>query len=49
MKFIQLLFVIGWLSATQLNAQTEPQAGEWKTWVIPSGKAYRLPPPPDAG
>ena len=29
-------------------AQIEPGAGSWKTWVIPSGKAYRLPPPPDA-
>lgn len=48
MKRIQLLFVIGWLSATQLNAQIEPNAGTWKTWVIPSAEAYRLPPPPDA-
>ena len=29
-------------------AQIEPGAGAWKTWVIPSGNAYRLPPPPDA-
>ncbi|RYY92522.1 MAG: phosphatase PAP2 family protein, partial [Chitinophagaceae bacterium] len=26
-------------------AQTEPQAGTWKTWFIPSVRAYRLPPP----
>lgn len=26
-------------------AQVEPEAGTWKTWVIPSGKAYRLPAP----
>ena len=24
----------------------EPSAGEWRTWVIPSGEAYRVPPPP---
>ena len=27
----------------------EPKAGTWKTWVISSGKDYRVPPPPDAG
>jgi membrane-associated phospholipid phosphatase len=26
----------------------EPQAGKWKTWIIPSGQSYRVPPPPDA-
>jgi membrane-associated phospholipid phosphatase len=26
----------------------EPGAGSWKPWVIPSGAAYRVPPPPDA-
>ena len=26
----------------------EPQAGNWKTWVITSGKDFRVPPPPDA-
>src|SRR5260370_21909969 len=36
------------LSGTyHVAAQTEPQAGQWKTWVIASGSAYRLPPPPD--
>ncbi len=25
----------------------EPNAGAWKTWVIPSGKDFRAPPPPD--
>jgi membrane-associated phospholipid phosphatase len=24
----------------------EPNAGRWKTWVIPSGQALRVPPPP---
>jgi len=26
----------------------EPNAGMWKTWVIPSGRDFRAPPPPDA-
>lgn len=30
------------------HAQVEPQAGNWKTWVISSGKEFRVPPPPDA-
>ncbi len=35
-------------AATSLSAQTEPQAGQWKTWVISSGGAFRLPAPPNA-
>ena len=27
-------------------SQIEPGAGNWKTWVIPSGRALRVPPPP---
>jgi hypothetical protein len=26
----------------------EPNAGQWRTWVISSGKDYRVPPPPGA-
>jgi membrane-associated phospholipid phosphatase len=26
----------------------EPKAGNWKTWIISSGKDYRVAPPPDA-
>src|ERR1041385_5674692 len=33
----------GELKATD---QVEPNAGNWKTWVISSGKDYRVPPPP---
>lgn len=32
--------------AVRLSAQVEPTAGNWNTWFIPSGKAYRLLPPP---
>jgi membrane-associated phospholipid phosphatase len=34
--------------AGSLSAQTEPRAGQWKTWVIASGRALRLPAPPNA-
>ncbi|MFN8343656.1 MAG: phosphatase PAP2 family protein [Spirosomataceae bacterium] len=30
------------------RAQTEPNAGKWKTWFISSGASYRLPAPPSA-
>jgi membrane-associated phospholipid phosphatase len=36
------------IAAASLPAQTEPQAGQWKTWVISSGSAFRLPAPPNA-
>ncbi len=36
--------------ATQARSQRdkpiEPRAGNWKTWVISSGRDYRVPPPP---
>jgi membrane-associated phospholipid phosphatase len=28
------------------TAQIEPTAGQWKTWIISSGRDYRVPPPP---
>ncbi len=39
------------LSGSCAFAQTgsiEPEAGKWKTWAIPTGKDFRVPPPPDA-
>lgn len=30
----------------QFNGPIEPNAGNWKPWVIASGKDYRVPPPP---
>jgi membrane-associated phospholipid phosphatase len=30
------------------QSQIEPDAGNWRTWVISSGKDYRVPPPPSA-
>src|SRR6266852_2242683 len=45
-KFMWL--IIGLSLACNLPAQVEPNAGQWKTWVIASGRALRLPAPPDA-
>src|ERR1700724_3116963 len=44
-KLISYLF--GASMMCTLMAQVEPGAGKWKTWVIPSGSALRLPAPPD--
>src|SRR6266700_4229020 len=30
------------------DGQIEPNAGNWATWVISSGRDYRVPPPPGA-
>jgi len=40
--------ITGLAFAGNLSAQVAPQAGQWKTWVIASGSALRLPAPPDA-
>ncbi len=44
-KKITVWIALLWL-IMPLYAQVEPDAGTWKTWFIPSGKTYRLPPPP---
>jgi membrane-associated phospholipid phosphatase len=36
------------IMASQIQAQVEPGAGNWKPWFIKSGKAWRLPPPPSS-
>src|SRR5579864_5803325 len=38
--------LIGLSLVGSLYGQVEPGAGQWKTWVIPSGSAMRLPAPP---
>lgn len=43
-KYLPLLTVLVLLTAT-VQAQTEPAAGNWKTWFISSGKEYRLAAP----
>src|SRR6516164_7896119 len=40
-RFVNLVFAV-----LPLSAQVEPNAGQWKTWVIPSGSSLRLPAPP---
>jgi membrane-associated phospholipid phosphatase len=34
------------LLALSASAQIEPNAGQWKTWVLTSGNQFRLPAPP---
>jgi membrane-associated phospholipid phosphatase len=45
LRYISLVILF---SLNSLSAQVEPNAGQWRTWVLPSGSALRLPPPPDA-
>lgn len=42
------MLIVALLMTLQLHAQIEPHAANWKTWFIPSGKAFRLPPPPSS-
>ena len=43
-----IFYFLGTSLMCTLMAQVEPGAGKWKTWVIPSGSALRLPAPPDS-
>ncbi len=48
--FFSAVFAIVLASANLALAQSdqiESNAGTWKTWVISSGKDFRVPPPPD--
>lgn len=45
MKKILSILAALLLMIARLQAQLEPAAGNWKTWFITSGKAYRLPSP----
>ena len=45
MKKILSILSAALLALLILHAQTEPAAGNWKTWFITSGKDYRLPAP----
>src|SRR5262245_37291220 len=48
----RLLMLVAIVAFLPLNAEAgdpiEPGAGNWKTWVISSGRDYRVPPPPGA-
>ncbi len=41
------LAAIAIVSALQLKAGIEPDAGTWRTWVVGNVSSLRLPPPPD--
>lgn len=51
-KLLSILVVFALLSseviAQSFRSKTgiEPNAGTWKTWVIPSGNSFAIPPPP---
>ncbi|WP_336516524.1 phosphatase PAP2 family protein [Pollutibacter soli] len=45
MKRTILMLAVLTFGYTHVKAQTEPGAGNWVTWFIPSGKSYRLSPP----
>jgi len=49
MKKIFAIVIATVFTNTFVNAQTEPTAGNWKTWFITSGKEYRLPAPLSPG
>lgn len=56
MGWSRMVLTLGFMTLTlPLHAQNkhadppvEPSAGQWKTWVISSGKDFRVPPPPSA-
>jgi membrane-associated phospholipid phosphatase len=45
-----VLMLLAMLLPLQAHAEgpNEPNAGTWRTWVISSGRDYRVPPPPGA-
>lgn len=47
MKHTMGLFILPviFFTTSQIQAQAEPSAANWKTWFITSGKDYRLPAP----
>lgn len=50
MGWRRILLTVGFMTLTlplyAQNAPIEPSAGQWKTWIISSGKDFRVPPPP---
>ena len=42
-----LVILVAPLVAFGQSRQVEPTAGTWKTWIISSGRDFRVPPPPD--
>jgi membrane-associated phospholipid phosphatase len=48
MTNIRALMLVACTLPLASQAQVEPQAGKWKTWVIASGGEFGVPPPPGA-
>src|SRR5260370_21422069 len=48
-RYLSLGAVILACALPVLGQSVERKAGAWKTWIISSGKEFRVPPPPDAG
>src|SRR5262245_30602292 len=49
MHYLVFVFLVIGLSAplpAQTNRRIEPNAGNWRTWIISSAKDYRVPAPP---
>ena len=41
-----VITLLSTLAAVHAAEQIEPNAGSWQTWVISSGRDFRVPPPP---
>jgi membrane-associated phospholipid phosphatase len=44
--FAGTIALLASIAATHAGDQIEPNAGNWKTWVIASGREFRVAPPP---
>jgi membrane-associated phospholipid phosphatase len=44
---IGAIALLSGIAAAQPGEPIEPNAGTWKTWVIASGREFRVPPPPN--
>ena len=47
-RVVALFILVSGTGAFAQSDLIEPDAGSWKTWVISSGEALRVPPPPEA-
>jgi hypothetical protein len=48
LKALFYFWIVCFLAVCPSYGQVEPHAGKWRTWVIASGSAIALPPPPNA-
>src|SRR5262245_224546 len=39
---------VGQAATAGSRGMVEPAAGSWRTWFVPGGSYFRLPPPPDS-